>query len=187
MFVPSPPPEVRTETRRQRGYTLIELLTTVAVLGVVTALAVPNFRDFVRNNQATEEANALVGALALARSEAVTRGVPVTVCASADNETCSDANDWSTGWIVFTDATAPVGAVDNGAVPDTVLRAVPALRAGSVLTADAPFIAYAANGFARAGGGISFALDVPGCTKDNNRAVTVNPQGRASVAHAACD
>lgn len=176
----------RAQNPRQQGYTLIELFTTLAVLGVVTALAVPNFRDFVRNNRATEEANALVGALALARSEAVTRGVPVSVCASADNATCSGDNDWSTGWIVFTDANAPAGAVDNGAVPDTVLRVLPALREGSVLTGDAAFIAYAASGFARDAGGINFSLEVTGCKQDNNREVTVNAQGRASVAHAPC-
>ena len=73
------------------------------------ALAVPSFRDFMQNNRAAEEANALVGALALARNEAVTRGVPVSVCSSTDNETCADDQDWTTGWIVFTDVNAPVG------------------------------------------------------------------------------
>ncbi len=67
---------------RNRGMTAVELLFTMAIAALVMALAVPNFRDFVQNNRAAEEANALVGALALARSEAVTRGVPVTVCSS---------------------------------------------------------------------------------------------------------
>lgn len=171
---------------RQRGYTMVELMFTVAIAALVTGLAVPNFRDFVMNNRAAEESNALVGALALARSESVTRGVPVSVCASADNATCANANDWSTGWIVFTDANAPIGSVDAGANPDTVLRALPALHTGSSLTATANFVSYAANGFLGSGAGVDFTLDIDGCTGDHNRNITVNLQGRAAVAHAPC-
>jgi len=172
---------------RNRGMTAVELLFTMAIAGLVLALAVPNFRDFVQNNRAAEEANALVGALALARSEAVTRGVPVTVCASTDGATCSDDLDWSTGWIVFTDGNAPLGAVDAGAPSDTVLRALPELRNGSALTADAEFVAYAPNGFLTNGASVTFDLDIPDCTGNHNRTITVNLQGRGAVANAACD
>lgn len=172
---------------RNRGYTAVELLFTMAIAGIVTALAVPNFRDFIQNNRAAEEANALVGALALARNEAVTRGIPVSVCSSTDNETCADALDWGTGWIVFTDGNAPVGSVDGGAQPDTVLRALPALRTGSDLVADANFVAYAATGFLSTGAGATFDLDIAECTENHNRTITVNLQGRAAVAHTACN
>jgi type IV fimbrial biogenesis protein FimT len=172
---------------RNRGMTAVELLFTMAIAGLVLALAVPNFRDFVQNNRAAEEANALVGALALARSEAVTRGVPVTVCSSTDNATCADAVDWTTGWIVFTDVNAPVGAVDAGAPPDTVLRALPELRNGSELIADTNFVSYGANGFLSNGADVTFALDIPDCTGNQNRTISVNLQGRGSVANAACD
>lgn len=172
---------------RNRGYTAVELLFTLSIAGLVTALAVPNFRDFIQNNRAAEEANALVGAFALARNEAVTRGVPVSVCSSTDNETCADAPDWSTGWIVFTDVNAPIGSVDDGAQPDTVLRALPALRTGSDLAADANFVAYADSGFLSSGNGVTFDLDIAECTGNHNRTITVNLQGRAAVARAACD
>ncbi|MDP2326381.1 MAG: GspH/FimT family pseudopilin [Gammaproteobacteria bacterium] len=172
---------------RNRGYTAVELLFTVAIAGLVMALAVPNFRNFVLNNRAAEEANALVGALSIARSEAVTRGIPVTVCSSDDNATCADDPDWSAGWIVFTDANAPVGSVDAGAQPDTVLRALPALRDGSALTGDANFVAYGANGFLTTAAGVDFDLEIDECTGNHNRAISVNLQGRAAVAYAACD
>ncbi|MEO7387198.1 MAG: GspH/FimT family pseudopilin, partial [Gammaproteobacteria bacterium] len=172
---------------RNRGMTAVELLFTMAIAGLVMALAVPNFRDFIQNNRAAEEANALVGALALARSEAVTRGIPVSVCSSTDNETCADDPDWTTGWIVFTDANVPLGAVDNGAIPDTVLRALPELRTGSALTGDTNFLSYAANGFLTNAAGVTFDLDIPDCTGNHNRTITVNLQGRAAMANAACD
>ncbi|MEQ1800784.1 MAG: GspH/FimT family pseudopilin [Gammaproteobacteria bacterium] len=172
---------------RNRGMTAVELLFTMAIAGLVLALAVPNFRDFIQNNRAAEEANALVGALAVARSEAVTRGIPVSVCSSADNATCADDPDWSTGWIVFTDVNAPLGAVDDGVTPDTVLRALPALRNGSELTADANFVSYGANGFLSNGAAVTFDLDIPECTGNHNRTITVNLQGRGAVANTACD
>ncbi len=167
-----------------RGFTAVELLFSLAIVGLVTALAVPSFRDFLQNNRTAEEANALVGALALARNEAVTRGVPVSVCSSTDNATCADDPDWTTGWIVFTDAVAPVGSVD---APDTVLRALPALRTGSDLAASANFVSYAANGFLGSVAGVTFALDIEGCTGNHNRTITLNLQGRAAVAPTACN
>lgn len=175
---------------RNRGYTAVELMFTVAIVGVVTALAVPNFRDFVQNNRAAEEANALVGALSVARSEAVTRGIPVSVCSSTDGETCGGSDDWTTGWIVFTDGNAPLGDVTDAvapAIPDTVLRVMPALRSGSELAADADFVSYAANGFLGTAAGANFDLDIAECTGEHNRAIAVNMQGRAAVTHVACD
>jgi type IV fimbrial biogenesis protein FimT len=175
---------------RNRGYTMVELMFTVAITGVVTALAVPNFRDFVQNNRAAEEANALVGALAVARSEAVTRGIPVSVCSSTDGIDCGGSDDWTTGWIVFTDANAPLGDVTGAvapAIPDTVLRVMPALRTGSDLAADADFVSYAASGFLATAAGATFDLDIAECTGDHDRQITVNLQGRAAVAHVACD
>jgi type IV fimbrial biogenesis protein FimT len=175
---------------RNRGYTAVELMFTVAIVGVVTALAVPNFRDFVQNNRAAEEANALVGALSVARSEAVTRGIPVSVCSSTDGETCGGSDDWTTGWIVFTDGNAPLGDVTDAvapAIPDTVLRVMPALRSGSELAADADFVSYAANGFLATAAGATFDLDIAECTGEHNRAIAVNMQGRAAVTHVACD
>jgi type IV fimbrial biogenesis protein FimT len=172
--------------RPSRGYTAIELLFTVAIAALVLALAVPNFRNFVLNNRAAEEANALIGALAMARSEAVTRGIPVSVCSSTDNVSCADDPDWSTGWIVFTDANAPLGSVDAGAQPDTVLRALPPLRDGSVLAADANFVSYGANGFLTTAAGVDFDLEIAECTGNHNRAISINLQGRAAVAYAAC-
>jgi type IV fimbrial biogenesis protein FimT len=171
---------------RSRGYTAIELLTTMTVMGIATALAVPNFQQFMQNNRAAADANALIGALNIARNESVTRGAPVTVCASADGASCSGDDDWSSGWIVFTDANAPAGEVSAGADPDTVLRVFPALVGGTALAADTTFVAFRPNGFLGNGGAAGFDLSVEGCTGETNRRIVVNLQGRASVARIAC-
>lgn len=78
--------------RWHAGFTLIELMMTVALAAIVLALAAPSLRDLVQNNRVTAHANALAGALALARSEAVRRGGPTSVCA--------DAAGWQQGWSV---------------------------------------------------------------------------------------
>ena len=110
--------------RLQRGFTMIELMITIMVLGLVLGLGVPGFRDLVLNNRQASAVNELVTALQLARSEAITRNVAapsaVSVCASNDGAAC--AGTWSDGWIVFNDADGD-GALDAGEI---VLRAVDA-------------------------------------------------------------
>jgi type IV fimbrial biogenesis protein FimT len=168
------------------GYTAVELLATMTVMATVTALAVPNFQQFMQNNRAAADANALIGALNIARNEAVTRGAPVSVCASTDGETCSGDGDWTSGWIVFTDALPPAGEVNDGADPDTVLRVFPSLTGGSELTGDTDFVAYRPNGFIVNAAPAGFDLAVERCTGDHNRRIVINLQGRAGVARTDC-
>jgi type IV fimbrial biogenesis protein FimT len=96
------------------GFTLIELMFTIAVAAVLLAVGVPNFRDFVRNSRMAGAANDIITDFNLARSEAIKRGVPVTLCKSQDGATCdADAVDPFNRWIVFVDDADP--AVVDGA------------------------------------------------------------------------
>ncbi|MCL4779882.1 MAG: GspH/FimT family pseudopilin [Gammaproteobacteria bacterium] len=170
--------------------TAIELLSALAIVAILSAMAVPAFRDFMQNNRAAEQSNALVGALALARNEAVTRGVPVSVCASTDGESCDPAGvlfaDWTQGWIVFTDAAGTPGTVDDAAdPPDTVLRVLPAISGDAMLASNSNVVTYTPSGFL-SGNQVSFSLSVPDCTGNQNRQVIVNPQGRATLNHMPC-
>jgi type IV fimbrial biogenesis protein FimT len=152
-------------------------------------MAIPAFRDFLQNNRAAEQSNALIGALALARNEAVTRGIPVSVCVSTDGESCDAAGGlftfWTPGWIVFTDAAGTLGTVDDAAEPDTVLRVLPAISGEATLASNTNFISYTPSGFL-SGVQASFLLAVPECTGDHTRTIVINPQGRATLTHTAC-
>jgi type IV fimbrial biogenesis protein FimT len=91
--------------RHSRGYTLTETLLSVAVVGVGLSLAGPGLGSLVSDNRQAATVNQLVGTLHLARSEAITRNVTVSVCASGDGDFC-DSRAWESGWIAFLDRDA---------------------------------------------------------------------------------
>jgi len=89
---------------RVGGFTMIELVVTMTIVGILAAIGVPSFNYITTSNRITGEINGLLGDLQFARSEAVKQGLPVTVCASSDGATCNGGIDWESGWIVFLDS-----------------------------------------------------------------------------------
>ena len=92
---------------RTRGFTIIELMTVVAVLGVALAIGVPSMSSFLLNNRLVSHLNSLSSTLTLARSEAVKRNQWTVVCGSSNGTTCVTDGKWETGWIAFVDRTTP--------------------------------------------------------------------------------
>ncbi|HST27478.1 MAG TPA: GspH/FimT family pseudopilin [Rudaea sp.] len=87
-----------------RGITLIELIFTIAIGSILCAVSLPALGSLMRSGQSRSAHNALVAALNLARSTAVSRQSDVSICPSADGATCDNAIWWQRGWIVFADA-----------------------------------------------------------------------------------
>jgi type IV fimbrial biogenesis protein FimT len=85
-----------------RGFTLIELMVAIMVLGILLGVAVPSFRDAALSSRLTAYANDLVASAQIARSEAIKRNAPVTLCASAVGAACDEGGGWEVGWIVLT-------------------------------------------------------------------------------------
>lgn len=106
---------------RLSGFTLVEMLITVAVVAILLVIGIPSFRFVTNSNRIAAEINGLLGDMQFARSEAIKEGNPVTVCVSSDGLTCAGTavNTWQSGWIVFSDLNGNA-AVDAGS--DTILR-----------------------------------------------------------------
>lgn len=93
-----------TIPRSSRGFTLIELITTVAVAAVCLAVLVPAWSGMVERSHITTVTNQLLTQLRYARNEAVTRNRAVSLCPSDDASSCSgDFRGWHKGYIVFED------------------------------------------------------------------------------------
>lgn len=84
-----------------RGFTLYELLMTLALVGIVLATGLPAFSGTLARNRQAVEINALFHALHLARKESIMRRKVVSLCPSTDGENCEPGMDWSAGWIMF--------------------------------------------------------------------------------------
>lgn len=87
--------------RLQHGFTLVELMVTVAVLAIVMAVAVPSFTNLINSNRLTAQANEVLAGLILARTEAIKRNESMVFCHTTDGANCSapPAAGWQ-GWLV---------------------------------------------------------------------------------------
>ena len=160
--------------------TLIELVVVVAIVGVLLAIATPSFVAMTQTNRVAGEINAFSGDLQFARAEAIKEGLPVTICASANGTSCLGSNNWSTGWIVFSDANG-TQSVDPG---DVVLRKQIAWTNSDTFATDNNMTAlsYSRDGFAIAlPGTATWKLHTSPVNSAASRCVAVNIAGRQQV------
>ena len=174
----------------QAGFTLIELMVGVAIMGILLMVGVPSFQSAVASSRLTTSTNDVVSALALARTEAIRRGARVTVCKSANATGCTTAGNWAQGWIIFIDTTRSAGdaAVDAG----EVILASNAAASGNIVMAGSAgvtnFVSFASDGQARLMNGASQAGTLRVCSTatalaDTRRArdIAITASGRVST------
>jgi len=98
---------------RAAGFTLVEMLMTMAIAIIVLTIGVPSFRYVTNSNRIASELNGLLGDLQFARAEAIKEGTNVTVCVSSNGTSCSGSTAWQDGWIVYTNSTNTVWRVQS--------------------------------------------------------------------------
>lgn len=90
----APPIKPLQLASKARGFTLVELMITIAVVAILAAIASPSFRSLINSSRLSSGANELIATMQLAKAEAVRRNGKVTVCASSNGSSCSGSNDW---------------------------------------------------------------------------------------------
>lgn len=152
----------------QKGFTLIELMVTLAVLAALLGLAAPNLTQLLDNNRAATEINSFASMFAYARREAVQRGQTTKV----QGPLAADGS-----WQVLRNS------------DDLQLRLFPALASFNVDPAGMKTIQFDSQGQLVGGAAISFALKVKGSAVNcavYNRSVRVEQSGAASVRKGSC-
>lgn len=173
--------------RHENGFTLIELLVVLAVAAVLLTIGVPSLRTLMQNSRLVTEVNGIVAHINLARSEAVKRRVPVSICysadASAEPPTCADdQTNWTggagSGLLVFVDDS------DDGVfdADETLIRRSPREGAGASVGTNGQPLRFRPDGTLTTGNIVQFGVcDERGPDDRSARAVDVVPVGRAAT------
>lgn len=180
-------------TPARRGFTLIEILVTLAIMAILVALGAPALRAFVVQRTVASQAAALADALRTARSEAIKRNQRITICntqaADAAVKTCaSESLNWASGWLIFVDTDGDK-ALDEG---ETLLFVQQAFSPTGGLTVpkSKPAITFGPHGLAVANNA-SFAVlpNLSGAEASNTantRCVRLAVSGRVRINEGAC-
>jgi type IV fimbrial biogenesis protein FimT len=171
---------------RSQGTTLMELMTALAVVGIMVGIAVPSFRFLTADARASAFNNDLVSALHFARSEALQRSSMVAVCASSTQTTCTGSSTWGSGWIAYEDRNGN-GTFENATEP--VLRVwTPASSGVAVSVSDNTVtrVTYNAMGMGTLAATVQFTFLPAGCTGNRRGRTEVLMTGAVRSFKVAC-
>lgn len=162
---------------RPAGLSLLELMLTLTIGGILLGLAAPSFNRMLLDSRRAVAVNAFIHSVFLARSTAATDGGTVSICRSMDGNSCSHGTDlWEQGWIVFVNSDR-----DDPPVRDENERIVSVQAAWSGGTITSNRRSYSFRSYRHAGvNGTLVFCDGRGPTQA--RAIIINIAGRPRIA-----
>lgn len=166
--------------RLSKGFTLVELMVTLVVLAVVSAIAFPNFQQLIRSSRVTAANNEIIGLVNLARTEAIRSGRGGGVCGSSTGAGCDGA--WAQGAAAFSD---PDGDGQIGA--GTILRHV-SFANGLTVTGPNANLAFDGRGRSRAPANQVFSVRAATCNTNaqQQRQLVLNISGQIRSTKGTC-
>lgn len=172
---------------RQVGFTLTEVLVVVAIIGILTAAAVPSFNQMLQRQRVEAQVSSLVSAMRSARAEAVKRGQMVALCPTnnpnAELPTCATGSpDWSQGWMIFVDNGPTFRTLDAGETIVSVQQAFDG--SGGLTNSTLDSIVYLPSGLPVGGVQSSFVVLPAGSDASSSplvRRIVLSAPGRVRI------
>jgi type IV fimbrial biogenesis protein FimT len=137
---------------RRHGFTLLELLASLAIGATLVVLAAPSYRAWIAEMELRDRVEALVEAMSFARAEAIKRGVRVNLCPTSGGDHCAGGGRWEGGWILFADENHDGDRDDD----EPIIRYQSAAHAGITVRGNRPvadYVSYTGYGQTRMANG----------------------------------
>jgi prepilin-type N-terminal cleavage/methylation domain-containing protein len=164
---------------RQTGFSMVELMVTLAISGILLAMGIPAFQSIMQTNRVALQTNDIASSLNYARAEAVNRRATVNIT--------SKSGGWANGWNVWVDLDG-----DTSMDTDEVLKTLDSLSGNTTLAALAGTTAVTQASFNLSGfldshsTTVIWTLTPDKCRGDNKRSIQLGLNGRVSVQASSC-
>ncbi|MDP5145129.1 GspH/FimT family pseudopilin [Shewanella sp. ULN5] len=152
----------------RNGFTLVELMVTIAVAAILLTIGVPSLTSIYEGVRVNNNVEKIHNIMAFARNQAISYGATVNVCPFASATSCGATTDWSNGIRVYL----------NNADGEHELRVIDSFNSQDKVKGAASVLSFTAEGMVSAGSGN--IIYCPGAKDADSKSVNVSTSGLIS-------